>query len=440
MNKKNISFHLISILAIGVSAKCISLISRMILTRFLGQEAIGIYSLVNPILVLILTLSSFSLPTAVATLISKGEGKAKTIIYSAFTIIVLLSLFLMFLLLLLSDLISNEILFNSKTKACIIASLFIIPLTSISAIIKGYFLGSNEIELASYSQVFEEAGRLLFILLCSYLFTNASVEAKASFAVFALGVGEIFQISSMLFFCKRTYKSKLCGFIKTKNIPFQSNELIKISFPLTIAKLIGSLTYCLEPIIFTHLMSNNSFSSSYIAIEYGIINSYVMPLLLIPSFISLSLSNYLLPNIGKCMKEKNYTKARTILLKILIISLTIGIIISCIFMFFGETILNIVYGEEIGLSYLRKITFFFIIYYIETPIITALSVCSLSSKSLFSTIVSSIIRIVSLIIFIPRFHVMGIAISTLLSIYVDVSLNFFFLNAFFKRNNVKLIF
>lgn len=440
MNKKNISFHLISILAIGVSAKCISLISRMILTRFLGQEAIGIYSLVNPILVLILTLSSFSLPTAVATLISKGEGKAKTIIYSALTIIVLLSLFLMFLLLLLSDLISNEILFNSKTKACIIASLFIIPLTSISAIIKGYFLGSNEIELASYSQVFEEAGRLLFILLCSYLFTNASVEAKASFAVFALGVGEIFQISSMLFFCKRTYKSKLCAFIKTKNIPFQSNELIKISFPLTIAKLIGSLTYCLEPIIFTHLMSNNSFSSSYIAIEYGIINSYVMPLLLIPSFISLSLSNYLLPNIGKCMKEKNYTKARTILLKILIISLTIGIIISCIFMFFGETILNIVYGEEIGLSYLRKITFFFIIYYIETPIITALSVCSLSSKSLFSTIVSSIIRIISLIIFIPRFHVMGIAISTLLSIYVDVSLNFFFLNAFFKRNNVKLIF
>ena len=440
MNKKNISFHLISILAIGVSAKCISLISRMILTRFLGQEAIGIYSLVNPILVLILTLSSFSLPTAVATLISKGEGKAKTIIYSAFTIVVLLSLFLMFLLLLLSDLISNEILFNSKTKACIIASLFIIPLTSISAIIKGYFLGSNEIELASYSQVFEEAGRLLFILLCSYLFTNASVEAKASFAVFALGVGEIFQISSMLFFCKRTYKSKLCAFIKTKNIPFQSNELIKISFPLTIAKLIGSLTYCLEPIIFTHLMSNNSFSSSYIAIEYGIINSYVMPLLLIPSFISLSLSNYLLPNIGKCMKEKNYTKARTILLKILIISLTIGIIISCIFMFFGETILNIVYGEEIGLSYLRKITFFFIIYYIETPIITALSVCSLSSKSLFSTIVSSIIRIISLIIFIPRFHVMGIAISTLLSIYVDVSLNIFFLNAFFKRNNVKLIF
>ena len=440
MNKKNISFHLISILAIGVSAKCISLISRMILTRFLGQEAIGIYSLVNPILVLILTLSSFSLPTAVATLISKGEGKAKTIIYSALTIIVLLSLFLMFLLLLLSDLISNEILFNSKTEACIIASLFIIPLTSISAIIKGYFLGSNEIELASYSQVFEEAGRLLFILLCSYLFTNASVEAKASFAVFALGVGEIFQISSMLFFCKRTYKSKLCAFIKTKNIPFQSNELIKISFPLTIAKLIGSLTYCLEPIIFTHLMSNNSFSSSYIAIEYGIINSYVMPLLLIPSFISLSLSNYLLPNIGKCMKEKNYTKARTILLKILIISLTIGIIISCIFMFFGETILNIVYGEEIGLSYLRKITFFFIIYYIETPIITALSVCSLSSKSLFSTIVSSIIRIISLIIFIPRFHVMGIAISTLLSIYVDVSLNFFFLNAFFKRNNVKLIF
>lgn len=440
MNKKNISFHLISILAIGVSAKCISLISRMILTRFLGQEAIGIYSLVNPILVLILTLSSFSLPTAVATLISKGEGKAKTIIYSALTIIVLLSLFLMFLLLLLSDLISNEILFNSKTEACIIASLFIIPLTSISAIIKGYFLGSNEIELASYSQVFEEAGRLLFILLCSYLFTNASVEAKASFAVFALGVGEIFQISSMLFFCKRTYKSKLCAFIKTKNIPFQSNELIKISFPLTIAKLIGSLTYCLEPIIFTHLMSNNSFSSSYIAIEYGIINSYVMPLLLIPSFISLSLSNYLLPNIGKCMKEKNYAKARTILLKILIISLTVGIIISCIFMFFGETILNIVYGEEIGLSYLRKITFFFIIYYIETPIITALSVCSLSSKSLFSTIVSSIIRIVSLIIFIPGFHVMGIAISTLLSIYVDVSLNFFFLNAFFKRNNVKLIF
>lgn len=440
MNKKNISLHLFSILSIGVSAKCISIISRMILTRFLGQEAIGIYSLVNPILVLILTLSSFSLPTAVATLISKGEGKAKTIVYSAITIVILISLFLVFILLLLNDVIANDILCNPGTNSSLIASLFIIPLTSISAIIKGYFLGSNEIELASYSQVFEETGRLLFILLCSYLFTNASVESKASFAIFALGIGEIFQISSMLFFSKKTYKNKLCSFMKTKNIPFEANELIKISIPLTVAKLIGSLTYCLEPIIFTHLMSKNNFSSTYIAIEYGIINSYVMPLLLIPSFISLSLSNYLLPNIGKCIKEKDYIKAKKLLFKILTISISLGLVISCVFMFFGETILNIVYGEEVGLSYLRKITFFFIIYYIETPIITALSVCSLSSKSLISTIVSSIVRIIALVFLIPRFKVMGIAGATLLSIYIDVFLNIVFLNTFFKRNNVKLIF
>lgn len=439
MNKKNLSYHLITIISIGIIAKSISILSRMILTRFLGQEAIGIYSLVNPVLVLILTLSSFSLPTAVATLISKNEGKAKSIVYSSLCIVGILSLILIFLTLLFIDKIATVLLYNEETINSLYASLLIIPLTSFSAIIKGYFLGSNEVKIASYSQVFEESGRLLFILICSYFFIFSSNRMKASFAIYSLGVGEIFQISCMLFFSKKTYRCKLSSFVRTKNIEFEGKELFKIAFPLTIGRLIGSLTYCLEPIIFTHLMSENGYSSSYIAIEYGVINSYVMPLLLIPSFISLSLSNYLLPNFGRLIKNNEFEKAKKLLIKILTISLSIGLLISSFFFIFGQYILSIVYGEIVGLSYLYKICFFFVIYYIEAPIITTLSICSLSSKSLLSTIISSCIRIILLLILIPRFKVMGIAISTLCSIYVNVILNFMFLSSFFKRYHVKLI-
>ena len=82
MKKKNLLVVLVNILFIGLFAKGLSIVSKIIMTRSFGLEAISIFSMINPMLVLVLTLSNLSLPTVIATLISKNRKKCTSIIIS----------------------------------------------------------------------------------------------------------------------------------------------------------------------------------------------------------------------------------------------------------------------------------------------------------------------------------------------------------------------
>ena len=77
-----------------------------------------------------------------------------------------------------------------------------------------------------------------------------------------------------------------------------TKEIIKISVPLTLGKIIGSITYFFEPIIVTNLMLKYGNSMSFITLEYGLLNGYALPILLLPGFFSLSFSNYMLPKLS----------------------------------------------------------------------------------------------------------------------------------------------
>ena len=68
-----------------------------------------------------------------------------------------------------------------------------------------------------------------------------------------------------------------------------------ISIPLTTSRIIGNIGYFFEPILFTKVLLSNGINSSIITSEYGIINGYVMPLLLLPSFFSNAISQSIIP-------------------------------------------------------------------------------------------------------------------------------------------------
>ena len=74
---------------------------------------------------------------------------------------------------------------------------------------------------------------------------------------------------------------------------------MNISIPSTASRLIGSFGYFLEPIILTNALTYVGYSSKFIVTEYGVISGFVMPLLLLPSFFTMAISQALLPVISK---------------------------------------------------------------------------------------------------------------------------------------------
>lgn len=436
MNKKIQLVLLAQVLSIGILAKVMSLVTKIIMTRELGLEAMSYFSLVNPLIILLLTISSFSLQNSIGNLIAKNPSSSAKIFKNAIKITSILSIILIILLLILSKFISHNLLSNPKTFPSVIASIFVIPLTSYSSIIKGYYLGKGELKLTSFSQVFEECGRLLFIIIILYLFPTLEAENKASIAVFSLCIGEIFQVIYMVLFHQNNQLNKIKKFFKIDTSKDNYyHEIFTISVPMTLSRLVGSLTYFLEPIIFMMILSKNTTDANELSISYGLLNSYALPLLLMPGFISVTLSNLLIPSLGKYLRNHDYNSIKRTISKIFLLCILIGVIISTTYYFFADEITTLIYGAKYGSNIIKKYTFFFIIYYIEHPLITSLSMFNLSKKAFNSTVISSICRLILIFLLVEDMKIDGLCIAIISSTYVDVILNLFYLKRFFKRIN-----
>ena len=61
----------------GAITKLLGMIIKIIMTRNIGSTGMGIYMLLSPTFMLLISLAQLGLPVAISTLIAKEEQKAK---------------------------------------------------------------------------------------------------------------------------------------------------------------------------------------------------------------------------------------------------------------------------------------------------------------------------------------------------------------------------
>ena len=138
-----------------------------------------------------------------------------------------------------------------------------IPITSLSSVIKGYYLGKKEMILTSTSSLVEECARLIsVIVITSFLYSNID-NVKATFFFLVMIIGEIIQTSYLVFTSGEKYIKNLAKLKDITNTDeYNFPLLFNISLPLTLSRVITSFTYMLEPILLTFILLNKGLSSA----------------------------------------------------------------------------------------------------------------------------------------------------------------------------------
>ena len=108
------------------------------------------------------------------------------------------------------------------------------------------------------------------------------------------------------------------------------------------------------------------YSNKFIVNEYGILNGYILPLLMIPSFFTQAISSALIPVISKGYANNNIKYVKNKIKQAEFISLSIGLLVTIIIMIFPDFLLKFIYNTNQGVDYLRLITPFFLIYYFKS--------------------------------------------------------------------------
>ena len=413
-NNKFIKSTIILIIG-GLITKILGMIIKIALTRSIGTDGISLYMLVLPTFNLFITLCNLGVPIAITKLVSEKKKSSKKIIIPTTYLILIYNLFLILIIIIISPYLANNLLHNSNTYYPLIAIGTTLPFIAVSSIIKGYFFGKENVLPCTLSNIIEQIVRLLLtILLVSHMIKYSLVIAVTTVVLINI-LSEGSSIIVLLFFLPKEKINK--EDLKKDNSLLK--EIFGISIPTTTSRLIGSITYFLEPILLTNILKYTGYTTDYITLEYGIINGYVYPLLLLPSFFTLAISSAILPVISNSYSNNNKLYAKKKLKQAIFFSLLIGIPCTLLFILVPDKLLKLIYNTNLGINYIKITAPFFILHYIQAPLTSTLTGIGLSKEAMKGTLYGGIIKILSLILFsLLKIGLYSLIISSILNIVI----------------------
>ena len=423
MKNKFIKSTIILIIG-GFITKILGMIIKISLTRIIKTEGIGTYSLILPTFNLFITLCSLGLPIAISKLISENKIKSQKIVLPTIPLILLFNILLIIILYILAPILSNKLLNNKDTYFPIIAIGLTLPFISISSILKGYFFGKEQMFPATISNIIEQIVRLLLTITIIPKLMTYNLKIAITGVVLINILSEFSSILILLLFIPKHNKIKTSDFKYNKNI---LKDLLDISIPTTGSRLIGSISYFLEPIILTYTLTKVGYSNSYITIEYGIINGYIYPLLLLPSFFTLAISNALLPVVSNSYSNNNYNYTKYKIKQAITISLIIGVPCTLLFMTVPELFLKLIYNTNEGINYIKIISPFFILYYIQGPLTSSMQAMNKAKEAMIGTLTGTILKTILLFtLSLLKIGIWGLIIANLINIIYITSQHYYY--------------
>lgn len=431
--KKNIFLQSTLILIIGsFITRFLGFFIKMYSTRIIGVSGNEILSLINPTYSLLVQLATFSLPLTLSKIISNRRKRAISILSNAFYIMLVIDIIIIIIMFFASGFISTYLLHNSSLKYILFGSSLTLPFISLSSIVKGYFFGNQRMFPYMVSNVLEQIFRLIMIFVFLPHINQFNNYYAVLFIVLLSIFSESFSVLIFMFFLPK--KISLCNL----NCSFDNkvcNEILSLATPNVSSRIIGNIFYFFEPIILISLLSFKGMDQQLIEKSYALYNVYALTILSLPTFIISALSTSLVPELSKLIKLRLYSKVKKKYHNILILSLFVGIITSIFIYIFGNQLLLIVFHNNEALEYLKIMSIFFFLFYLEGPmssVITALG----NTKIIFkTTLFGSLIKLLSMMLFIflgCGFY--SLIYSEFINILYVVIRNYIYINSTIKNH------
>lgn len=407
----------------GFITKILGMFIKIVMSRLMGSEGIGLYMLVLPTFSLFIGLGQFGLPIALSKMVAEDKRNNKKLISSLLITSLIINVFLIVFLILFAPILANKLLQEERAYLPILAMAVVIPLTSTSSIVRSYFFGKQKMFPHVFSNCLEDIVRLALMFILIPLFLPKGLEITVTVVILSNVISELTSILVLFFFLPKNATYRLEEFhIKKSYI----KDALDISIPTTLSRLIGSIGYFLEPIILTTALKYTGYSSDFILNQYGILQGYVLPLVLLPSFFTLAISQALLPVIAKAVSDKKTTYTKNKIRQAIIFSLLIGIPATILFLIMPTFFLQIMYHTNQGSLYLQVLAPICLFQYIQAPLAFSLDAMGRSKDNLKATISGTIIRTITLLFFsLLRIGLWGYIISTSIHVIFVTIYNYY---------------
>ncbi len=297
----------------GVIVKIFGAFFRIPLANIIGDTGMGYYQTAYPIYVLLLTLSTAGIPTAIARLVSERttEGnhrEAYRIFKLSFGLLLGLGVATSLLLFLGAPCIVN--LMEGEPQAvysmrAIAPALLFVPMM---AAFRGYFQGLQDMTPTAVSQVIEQVFRVACGLSLALLLLPYGVKFAAAGASSGAAIGGIFGLMGILilfFRKKKGIREKREASAAGESEPAKTilARIIIIAVPVTIGAAIMPIMTNIDLAIVVRRLVDAGYTSAQANSLYGQLSGFATPLINLPQVMTQAIAMSLVPAIAAAHRD-----------------------------------------------------------------------------------------------------------------------------------------
>lgn len=413
MKEKFIKSSIILIIG-GALTKILGIVIRMTMARSASLESISLYMLILPTFSLMMAISQLGFSKGVSKLVSEGQYKSKKILFSILPLSILINISLTIFLIISSHFIANTLLHNENAYLPILAISLVLPFDSLSSMLRGFFFGKEKMTPHVLSHLMEQIVRLILMVLVIPSFTNKGTIYQTTALILINVFSEISASIILIFFLPKKFTIKK---IDLKPSFYYLKNILSVAIPTTATRIIGTIGYFLEPIILTFVLIKCGYKASFITTEYGIITAFVMPILLLPSFFTNSISSAMFPIISREYAKGNIDYIKNKLKQAIIFSLIIAIVSILFINLFPNFLLRFFYKTNLGVNYLRFLSPIFILFSLEAPLASFLEATNHAKDAMYDNLIGVIVK--TILLFILSYLKIGLY-SLLISMIINI--------------------
>lgn len=387
------------------------IIFKVWLAAAIGSEGIGLYQLVFSVYVLVSTFATSGISTAVTRLIADelalgSERGVLKILRRCIELTLLIAFVSVLAVFFGADFIALRLLGDARAVPALKILSFSLPFMGLCSCFRGYFIARRKATPTALSQQLEQAVRIAVVLLLVRRFASRGL-------VFTCGVvllGDTLAETSSAVFLWLLYRfdrRKLKKLSGRDRPPFGIvRSVLHISVPITAGRYLNSGLRTGENILVPKTLAKFGSGQDALA-QFGMIKGMALPILFFPSTLLNALSTLLIPEMSEAAARNRWGIVRTAVERILRITVLLSFYCTAVFLFGGKALGQIIYkNDTVGLL-LCTLSPIIPLMYLDSVSDGILKGLDQQRFTFFTAVGDSALRIVLIIIILPRFGLRG---------------------------------
>lgn len=425
--------------AAGFASRLIGFFYRIFLSRMFGEEGMGIYELMNPVLSLTFALCTSGIQSAISKFVAAESGPSCVasrlrILLSGMVFSGLLSAGCAALIYRGAEFISVSLLMEPRCASLLRIAALSFPAACLHSCINGYYYGIKRAGLPALCQLIEQSFRVGSVFLFWQYSLSHSVVFSINVAAVGLVIGE---------FASTLASIPMAWFHFAGQLPFPApakarysaimGRLFCFAAPLSANRVLLHLLGAVESARIPASLQQFGYSQTQAISIYGVFTGMAMTCIHFPGALTNSVSVLLMPLVAEADARNNVAAIRSAILKCVRYCLLLGFFCLAAFLLTGDFLGTVLFHSELTGRFIRTLSFLCPFLYLNTTLLSVLNGLGKTGATFALSMASILTRLAFVFFAIPSFGIQGYLWGMLAGQLLVTSASFLILRSCLRR-------